>query len=104
MTQIPFYGFAVACIDDPDVQTLIAKITDRRIISYGVNPQADVRLTDLTFDGGSAKFNVVISGRSSGERRELNQMLLPMGSSDQLAFLVSEPGNSWGAVKVAKRE
>jgi len=78
MTQIPFYGFAVACIDDPDVQTLIAKITDRRIISYGVNPQADVRLEDLTFDGGTAKFNVVISGRSSGERRELNDMVLPM--------------------------
>ena len=78
MSQIPFYGFAVACIDDPDVQNLIAKITDRRIISYGVNPQADVRLTDLAFGEGSAKFNVVISGRSSGERRELNDMALPM--------------------------
>ena len=41
--NVPFYGFAVMCIDHPVVQTLVGKIEDRRIITYGENPQADVR-------------------------------------------------------------
>src|SRR4051795_2278366 len=45
--NVPFYGFAVMCIDHPVVQTLIGKIEDRRIITYGENPQADARLLDL---------------------------------------------------------
>ena len=46
--NVPFYGFAVMCTDHPVVQTLVGKIEDRRIITYGENPQADVRLVDLT--------------------------------------------------------
>ena len=46
--NVPFYGFAVMCIDHPVVQTLVGKIEDRRIITYGDNPQADARLVDLT--------------------------------------------------------
>ena len=48
--NVPFYGFAVMCIDHPVVQTLVGKIEDRRIITYGENPQADVRLADLDPD------------------------------------------------------
>ena len=44
---MPFYGFAVMCIDHPVVQSLVGKIEDRRLITYGENPQADVRLLDL---------------------------------------------------------
>ena len=44
---IPFYGFAVMCIDHPTVQDLVGRIEDRRIITYGENPQADVRLMDV---------------------------------------------------------
>src|SRR6266852_6821568 len=46
--NLPFYGFAVMCADHPVVQLLVGQITDRRIITYGENPQADVRLMDLT--------------------------------------------------------
>ena len=49
--NVPFYGFAVMCIDHPVVQTIVGKIEDRRIITYGENPQADARLVDLTADG-----------------------------------------------------
>ena len=45
--NVPFYGFAVMCLDHPVVQAMIGKIEDRRIITYGFNPQADVRLLDL---------------------------------------------------------
>ena len=45
--NVPFYGFAVMCTDHPVVQTLVGKLEDRRILTYGENPQADVRLTDL---------------------------------------------------------
>ena len=50
--NIPFYGFAVMCIDHPTVQDLIGRIEDRRIITYGENPQADVRLMDVDQRGG----------------------------------------------------
>src|SRR5919206_4428836 len=50
--SIPFYGFAVMCIDHPTVQDLVGRIQDRRIITYGENPQADVRLIDVEQGGG----------------------------------------------------
>src|ERR1700704_5688958 len=56
--NVPFYGFAVMCIDHPVVQSLVGKIEDRRIVTYGENPQADARLVDLTPMGGGSKFKV----------------------------------------------
>src|SRR5229473_1929338 len=50
--NLPFYGFAVMCTDHPVVQTLVGRIEDRRVITYGENPQADVRLVDLQFADG----------------------------------------------------
>ncbi len=50
--NVPFYGFAVMCIDHPVVQSLVGKIEDRRIITYGINPQADARLVRSDADGG----------------------------------------------------
>ena len=47
VTNVPFYGFAVMCTDHPVVQTLVGRIEDRRVITYGENPQADVRLVGL---------------------------------------------------------
>ena len=44
--NVPFYGFAVMCLDHPEVQALVGRIEDRRVITYGENPQADVRLLD----------------------------------------------------------
>jgi UDP-N-acetylmuramate--alanine ligase len=53
--NIPFYGFAVMCTDHPVVQSLVGKLTDRRILTYGENPQADVRLTDLDHHNASQR-------------------------------------------------
>ncbi|MGJ4967766.1 MULTISPECIES: UDP-N-acetylmuramate--L-alanine ligase [unclassified Bradyrhizobium] len=76
--NVPFYGFAVMCIDHPVVQTLVGKIEDRRIITYGVNPQADVRLVDLAPMGGGSSFKVVFRDRKSGETHEIADIALPM--------------------------
>src|SRR5205085_611288 len=52
VTNLPFYGFAVMCTDHPAVQTLVGRIEDRRVVTYGENPQADARLVDLTHADG----------------------------------------------------
>ena len=64
--NVPFYGFAVMCIDHPVVQTIVGKIEDRRIITYGENPQADARLLDLTPTGGGSTFKVAFRDRKAG--------------------------------------
>ena len=76
--NVPFYGFAVMCIDHPVVQALVGKIEDRRIITYGVNPQADVRLVDLSPANGSSRFKVVFRDRKSGATHEISDITLPM--------------------------
>lgn len=76
--NLPFYGFAVLCIDHPVVQSLVGKIEDRRIITYGMNPQADVRLVDLTPMGGGSKFKVAFRDRKSGAIHEIEDLVLPM--------------------------
>jgi len=76
--NLPFYGFAVMCIDHPVVQSLVGKIEDRRIITYGENPQADARLVDLTAGGGGSKFKVVIRDRKAGTVHEIADISLPM--------------------------
>src|SRR6202045_2794472 len=69
--NVPFYGFAVMCIDHPVVQTLVGKIEDRRIITYGENPQADARLVDLAPTGGGSNFKIVIRDRKLGAAHEI---------------------------------
>ncbi|MCC6946556.1 MAG: UDP-N-acetylmuramate--L-alanine ligase [Bradyrhizobiaceae bacterium] len=76
--NVPFYGFAVMCIDHPVVQELVGRIEDRRVITYGVNPQADVRLVDLALEGGISHFNVLFRGRNGAVAHELRDLQLPM--------------------------
>src|ERR1700748_658135 len=76
--NVPFYGFAVMCTDHPVWQPLVGKIEDRRIITYGENPQADARLVDLTPMGGGSSFKVVIRDRKGGAAHEINDIALPM--------------------------
>ncbi|WP_210484965.1 UDP-N-acetylmuramate--L-alanine ligase [Microvirga antarctica] len=76
--SIPFYGFAVMCIDHPTVQDLVGHIEDRRIITYGENPQADVRLMDIDTRDGQSRFRVMIRDRRPGFRIELEDLVLPM--------------------------
>jgi UDP-N-acetylmuramate--alanine ligase len=76
--NVPFYGFAVMCIDHPVVQTIVGKIEDRRIITYGENPQADARLIDLTPGGGGSRFKVAFRDRKTGIAHEIAELVLPM--------------------------
>jgi UDP-N-acetylmuramate--alanine ligase len=66
------------CTDHPVVQTLVGKIEDRRIITYGENPQADARLVGLTPMGGGSKFSVVIRDPKTGAKHEIADLMLPM--------------------------
>jgi UDP-N-acetylmuramate--alanine ligase len=75
--SIPFYGFAVMCIDHPTVQDLVGRIEDRRIITYGENPQADVRLMEVNLRGGRSRFRVVIRDRRQGVV-EIRDLMMPM--------------------------
>jgi UDP-N-acetylmuramate--alanine ligase len=76
--NVPFYGFAVLCIDHPEVQNMVSRITDRRLITYGFNPQADMRASELSFANGGAVFDVTVTDRVSGAQRIFAAMHLPM--------------------------
>lgn len=60
VSNIPFYGIAVCCTDHPEVQALVGKITDRRVLTYGFNAQADVRVLNLTYKAGVAHFDIAL--------------------------------------------
>src|SRR6201985_179135 len=76
--NVPFYGFAVMCIDHPVVQTIVGKIEDRRLIPYGENPHADARLVDLNPGGGGSRFKVVFRDRKTDATHEITDIMLPM--------------------------
>jgi UDP-N-acetylmuramate--alanine ligase len=76
--NVPFYGFAVMCTDHAVVQQLVGRIEDRRIITYGENPQADVRLVDLDHANGSSRFAVVFRDRAGETAHQITGLTLPM--------------------------
>ena len=76
--SIPFYGFAALCSDHPEVQALIPRVSDRKIVTYGLNPQADVRATEVELGPEGAKYDIVISDRAGGAARTINGVRLPM--------------------------
>ncbi|MGD0192999.1 MAG: UDP-N-acetylmuramate--L-alanine ligase [Rhizomicrobium sp.] len=76
--NVPFYGFAVLCIDHPEVQAMVGRVTDRRLITYGFSPQADVRAENVDFAEGGADFDVVFIDRVKGELIRLDDVRLPM--------------------------
>src|SRR5580698_1460863 len=75
--SIPFYGFAAICIDDPDVQELASKVDNRRLITYGINPQAEVRAMSIGIGADGSTFDVLISG-PGGATTMLGEIRLPM--------------------------
>lgn len=76
--NVPFYGFAVMCLDHPEVQAMIGQIEDRRIITYGTNPQADFRYSKVLMEGGKSHFVVTIRDRREGTETVLEDLVLPM--------------------------
>jgi UDP-N-acetylmuramate--alanine ligase len=76
--NVPFYGFSVMCTDHPIVQKLVGHIQDHRIITYGENPQADVRLVDVSHAGGTSLFTIMLNERAGQEPHEIKNIALPM--------------------------
>ena len=91
VSNIPFYGLAVCCTDDPDVQTLVGKLTDRRVVTFGFNAQADVRAMNLTYKAGVAHFDIQLQG----EGDVIEDCSLPMPGDHNVS-------NALSAVAVAR--
>ncbi len=76
--NIPFYGFAVMCLDHRQVQALVARIEDRRIVTYGLSPQADIQARDARLSGGGMRFTLCVRETRTGLCAERGLIHLPM--------------------------
>ena len=65
VSNIPFYGLAICCTDHPEVRALVGRVTDRRVVTYGFSPQADVRGVGLTYVSGVARFEIHLQAEGS---------------------------------------
>jgi UDP-N-acetylmuramate--alanine ligase len=81
--NVPFYGFAVVCLDHPEVQALAATVENRRLITYGTNPQAEVRATNISMGPDGARFDVTLAIRGQ-ETTTLADMRLPMAGAHNM--------------------
>lgn len=91
VSNIPFYGLAVCCTDHPEVQALVGKVTDRRVVTYGFNAQADVRAVNLTYKAGVAHFDIELHN----EDARIEGCTLPMPGDHNVS-------NALSAVAVAR--
>ncbi|MEP2028102.1 MAG: UDP-N-acetylmuramate--L-alanine ligase [Paracoccaceae bacterium] len=91
VSNIPFYGVAVCCTDHAEVQTLVGKLTDRRVVTYGFNAQADVRAVNLQYKGGVAHFDIALQA----EGQVIEGCSLPMPGDHNVS-------NALSAVAVAR--
>jgi UDP-N-acetylmuramate--alanine ligase len=76
--NVPFYGFAILCLDHPEVRGMVGRIEDRRLITYGFSPQADVRASNVSFSQGAAHFDVTMPDRRNEKEIRLTGLNLPM--------------------------
>jgi len=93
VSNIPFYGLAVCCTDHAEVQALVGRVTDRRIVTFGFNAQADVRAVNLRFENGKAHFDILLQGE--GEGAKIEGCTLPMPGDHNVS-------NALSAVAVAR--
>ncbi len=91
VSNIPFYGLAVCCTDHAEVQALVGRITDRRVVTYGFNAQADVRAINLTYKNGSAHFDIELHA----DDKVIKDCILPMPGDHNVS-------NALAAVAVAR--
>ncbi|MBB3396306.1 MULTISPECIES: UDP-N-acetylmuramate--L-alanine ligase [unclassified Rhizobium] len=94
--NVPFYGFGVLCLDHPEVQALVGRIEDRKIITYGENPQADVRFMNVRVEGPRSIFDVEIRRRRTGQVIRLDNLVMPMPGRHNIS-------NATAAIAVANR-
>jgi UDP-N-acetylmuramate--alanine ligase len=87
--NIPFYGFGVLCIDHPEVQAMIPKVADRRLITYGTSLQADVRAVNIRFEPTGARYTIEFKERGSKAKKRYIDIALPLlGEHNVLNSLV----------------
>ncbi|PZM13640.1 UDP-N-acetylmuramate--L-alanine ligase [Rhizobium tubonense] len=94
--NVPFYGFGVLCLDHPEVQALVGRIEDRKVITYGENPQADVRFMNVRIDGTRSVFDIEIRRRRTGQIIEIKDLVMPMPGRHNIS-------NAVAAIAVANR-
>ena len=85
VSNIPFYGLAICCTDHPEVQALVGKVTDRRVVTYGFNAQADVRAVNLTYKAGVAHFDIELHN----EGTRIEGCTLPMPGDHNVSNALS---------------
>jgi UDP-N-acetylmuramate--alanine ligase len=78
LENLPFYGFAALCLDHPEVQALIGRVGDRRLLTYGFNPQADVRALNVEAGTDGSRYEVALSARVTGGPGRITGLRLPM--------------------------
>jgi UDP-N-acetylmuramate--alanine ligase len=78
VANIPFYGFAALCMDHPEVQAIIPRVADRRIVTYGFSPQADVRGANFESLADGVRFDAELTDRKTGASRKIVGLRLPM--------------------------
>ena len=93
VSNIPFYGLAVCCTDHPEVQTLVGKLNDRRVVTFGFNAQADIRAINLHYDAGVAHFDIALQGEEG--KPVIEGCTLPMPGDHNVS-------NALAAVAVAR--
>ncbi|MGZ3215861.1 UDP-N-acetylmuramate--L-alanine ligase [Paracoccus sp. T5] len=87
---IPFYGLAVCCTDHPEVQALVGRLTDRRVVTFGFNAQADVRAMNLRYDKGIAHFDIALQGEAAdGKTPMIEGCTLPMPGDHNVSNCLS---------------
>jgi UDP-N-acetylmuramate--alanine ligase len=92
--NIPFYGFATLCIDHPVVQAMIPRVSDRRIVTYGMSPQAAVRAVNVEVGPDGSTYDVIVQDRHQQEERRIERLHLPMHGAHNVQ-------NSLAAIAVA---
>jgi UDP-N-acetylmuramate--alanine ligase len=75
--NVPFYGAALLCVDHPEVQSIIPRLRDRRVITYGFAAHADVRGENVVPIAGGNRFDVALRNRA-GDVRTIVGVELPM--------------------------
>lgn len=91
VSNIPFYGLAVCCTDHPEVQTLVGRISDRRVMTYGFNAQADVRAVNLTYKAGVAHFDIQLQA----EGKMIEGCSLPMPGDHNVSNALAAVTVAW---------
>jgi UDP-N-acetylmuramate--alanine ligase len=75
--NVPFYGLAVLCVDHPEVQNILSRIRDRRVVTYGFSALADLRAENMTTGPGGTDFDAIVLQRD-GNRRTIGPIHVPM--------------------------